>query len=80
MQDKEKELQQQLIQARAALESMDKKSLSEAQSLHSFEAKELERLKVELEERERRLKQQVSTLSEKLSRGETGTFQVPLPQ
>jgi hypothetical protein len=30
-------------QARAALESMDKKSLSEAQSLHSFEAKELER-------------------------------------
>jgi hypothetical protein len=71
VQDKERELQQQLIQARAlnvaaacargapvsraplpnafssqaraALESMDKKSLSEAQSLHSFEAKELER-------------------------------------
>ncbi len=96
-----------IVQARAALESMDIKSLSEAQSLHSFEAKELERcqglcelwtmptgvvgsgfgivlfgpwicnsfrirLKAELEQRERRLKEQVSTLSEKLSRGETG--------
>lgn len=125
LQEKERELQQQLlqvrdlspvaadncltsiVQARAALESMDIKSLSEAQSLHSFEAKELERceglwelstmrtsvvgrgfgivlygpwicnsfrirLKAELEQRERRLKEQVSTLSEKLSRGETG--------
>jgi hypothetical protein len=46
-QDKERELQSQLMQARAALESMDKKSLSEAQSLHSFEAKELERFEVQ---------------------------------